>query len=47
MAQSIKHPTLDYISGHDLVVCEFRPYIGLFADSGEPAWDSLSLLPSL
>ena len=45
VAQSVKHPTLDFCSGHDLRVCEFEPCIGLSADSAEPAWGSLS--PSL
>ena len=45
MAQSVKPPTLDFSSGHDLVVHEMEPYIGVCADSEEPAWDSLS--PSL
>ena len=45
MAQSVQPPTLDFSSGHDLVVHEMEPYIGLCADSEEPAWDSLS--PSL
>ena len=40
VAQSVKHLTLDFSSGHDL---ELR--IGLCADSMEPAWDSLSPLP--
>ena len=43
MAQSVKHPTPDFGSGHDLTVREFEPHIGLCADSAEPAWDSLSL----
>ena len=38
----LKHPTLDFRSGHDLTVCEFEPPIGLCADSLEPAWDPLS-----
>ena len=42
MAQSVKHPTLDFSSGHDLTVPEFEPHVGLHADSAEPAWDSLS-----
>ena len=42
MAQSVEHPTLDFGSGHGLMVCEFEPHVGLCADSGEPAWDSLS-----
>ena len=45
MAQSVKHPTLGFSSGHDLTVGEFEPCIGLRADNAEPAWDSLS--PSL
>ena len=45
MAQSIKHPTLDFHSGHDLMVCKFKPCIGLRADGAEPTLDSLS--PSL
>ena len=43
MAQSVKHPTLDFGSGHDLMVLEFKPCIGLCADSTEAAWDSVSL----
>ena len=35
MAQSLKHLTLGFASGHDLMVPEIKP----------PAWDSLS--PSL
>ena len=42
MAQVVKHPTLDFGSGHDLAVCGFKPQIGLCADSEDPAWDSLS-----
>ena len=42
VAQSVKHPTLGFCSGHDLMVCEFEPF---HTDSVEPAWDSLS--PSL
>ena len=45
MAQSVKHLTLGFSSGHDLTVCGIEPLIGLCTDSGEPAWDSLS--PSL
>ena len=48
VAQSVKRQTLDFSSGHDLMVCEFEPCIRLCADSMEPAWDSLSLpLPCL
>ena len=32
-------------SGHNLTVGEFKPHVGLCADSAEPAWDSLP--PSL
>ena len=43
MAQSVKHLTLDFGSGHDLMVCEMESSIRVCADSVEPAWDSLSL----
>ena len=43
MAESVKRLTLGFGSGHDLVVCELEPHIGLCAGSVEPAWDSLSL----
>ena len=39
MAQSAKHLTLDFGSGHDLTVCGFEPQARLCADSTEPAWD--------
>ena len=42
VAQSVKHPTLDFDSGHDPTVGEFEPHIRLHADSMEPAWDPLS-----
>ena len=46
VAQLDKYLTLDLGSGHDLLVCEFEPHVGLCADSTEaPARDSLS--PSL
>ena len=45
MAQWAKHLTLDFGSGHDLMVCEREPQVRLCTDSMEPAWDSLS--PSL
>ena len=35
---------VDCISGHDLVVCEFKPRIGLYADSSEPGWSLLWIL---
>ena len=41
VAQSVKRPTLDFGSGHDLAVHEFEP---LRTVSAEPAWDSLSSL---
>ena len=47
VSQSVKHLTLDFGSGHDLMVREFEPRIGLCTDSMEPAWDSLSLPLSL
>ena len=39
MAQLGKCPSLDFDSGPDLTVCQFEPYIGLCADTMEPAWD--------
>ena len=39
--------TLDFGSGRDLMVREFKPHVGLRAVSAEPAWDSLSLPLSL
>ena len=45
VAQSVKHPTLDFDSGHEFTVREFKPCLGLHADGAEPAgWDSLSPL---
>ena len=41
----VKRPTLDFGSGHDLMVCELEPRVSLCADSPESVWDSLS--PSL
>ena len=32
----VKHPTLDFGSGHDLTVCEFKPHVRIRADSVEP-----------
>ena len=43
LAQSVEHPTLDFGSGHDLTVHEFKPRVRLCADITEPACDSLSL----
>ena len=42
VTQSVKCLTLDLGSGHNLMVCEFKPLVGLCADSMELAWDSLS-----
>ena len=39
----LRCPTPDFNSGHDLMVREIKPLIGLVTDSSEPAWDSLSL----
>ena len=44
VAQSVKHSTLDFSSGHHLTVREFKPCSGPCADSVEPASDSLSPL---
>ena len=43
VAQSVEHLTLDFSSGHDLMVCGFEPHVQLCTDSVEPAWNSLSL----
>ena len=43
VAQTVKHLTFDFDSGHDLKVREFEPCIGLCANSVEPAWERLSL----
>ena len=45
VSQSVKHLTLGFGSGHDLMVYEFETRIRLCANSTEPAWDSVS--PSL
>ena len=42
VAQSVKRPTLDIGSGHDLTVHEFKPHIGLCTDGMEAVWDSAS-----
>ena len=47
MAQSVKHLILDFSLGHDLMAWEIMPRIGLYTDSVESAWDSLSLPFSL
>ena len=42
MAQLVERPTLDFGSGHDLMVHEFKPHIRLCTDSTEPAGDPRS-----
>ena len=37
VAESVKHPTLDFSSGHDLTVHELKPRIRLCVDNAEPA----------
>ena len=37
VAQSIKHPTVDFCSGHNLMIHGMTPYIELCTDSMEPA----------
>ena len=43
VAQSVKHPTLGFGSGHDLPVRGIEPPVGLCPGSVEPAWDFPSL----
>ena len=45
--QLVKHPTLRLGSDHGLTFQEFKPCVGLCADSAEPAWDSPSPSPLL
>ena len=48
VAQSVKRPTLDFGSGHDLSwLGELELHVGLCADGTEPAWDSVRLPLSL
>ena len=47
VAPLVKHQTLAFRSGHDLMVRGIEPHIGLCTDSSEPVWDSLSLPLSL
>ena len=42
MVQSVERQAVGFYSGHDLVVREFEPHMGLRSGSTEPAWDSLS-----
>ena len=46
VAQSVKHPTLDFGSGHDLMVHGFKLCIELCANGAESAWDPLTPSPS-
>ena len=47
MAQSFKHPTLGFGSGHDLMVCGIEPRVGLYTDRTKPSWNILSLSLSI
>ena len=47
MAQSVENPTLDFSLGHGLPVWGIESHTDLYADSVEPAWDSLSSSLSL
>ena len=47
VAHLVEHLTIDFSSGHNLMVCEIEPYIRLCADSTKPASDILSLSSSL
>ena len=47
VAQSVEHLSLDFCSGHDLMVVKIEPQAGLCAGSTGPAWDSLPLSPLL
>ena len=44
VAQLVKCRTLDFGSGHDLMVCETELCVGLCTDGVEPVCDSLSPL---
>ena len=35
--QLVKSPSLDFGSGHNLMVCEFEPHTGFCTDGVEPA----------
>ena len=39
MAQSVKHPAVDFGSGQDLTVHGIKPHVSLPADRMEPIWD--------
>ena len=38
-----KHLTLDFRSGHDPMVREIEPYVGLHTDSAGPAFSNLAI----
>ena len=42
MAPPVKHPTLGFSSGHDLMALWVRAPGRALRDTVEPAWDSLS-----
>ena len=46
MAQSVERLTLDFGSGHDLMVLGMEPCVGLHTDIPDPAWDSLYPSPA-
>ena len=43
MVQSVKRPTLDFGSGHNLAVRGFEPRAGPSIDRMEPAWLGFSV----
>ena len=47
VAPLVERPTLDFCSGLNVTAREFKPCLGLCADSTEAAWDSLPLSLSL
>ena len=47
VAQPVKCPTVDFGSGRGIMVCEFEPRVGFYADGAVPSWDSLSVSLSL
>ena len=47
MVQSIRHLNLDFVSGHDLIVCGVELRVGLHTGRAEVTWDLLSLSLSL
>ena len=44
VAQLVERLAHGFSSGHDLMVCGIEARVWLYADSVEPAWDSLSPL---